>query len=514
MNVQPGTSRRWIVLTVAAGFVIAIGVLGRPVIRRLRQTTAPAHATLRSAQVSGPTVSATTPPRADVPLDLRRRQLIGVRTVAVTRASAPATIRTLGVVRAAETRLTDVNVKVEGWIRELHVDYTGQPVAKGQTLFSLYSPDLLATEREYVLAVQSRDELRRSMVPEAAPRSESLVAAARQKLQLWDLSADQIATLEQTLTPEATVSFRSPVAGFVLEKNAVTGMHVTPGQTLYRLGDLNVVWIEADAYEHDLSAIRIGATGHVTIDAYPGERLTARVAFISPSLQSETRTAKVRFEVENANGRLRPGMYANVDVATPTTSALVVPTDALLDSGREQIVFVARGEGMFEPRTVQVGSRRTDQIEITSGLKEGEEVATSAAFFLDSESQLRAGVSGYDGNGMPSPATVPSGAAQLAITLRSQPDPPKIGENTFEVSLKDASGQPVQDAHVTIQFFMPAMPTMNMPAMRNSLTLPAVGGGVYRGTGEVMMAGRWDATVTAAKNGQRIGALQTTVVAK
>jgi hypothetical protein len=190
----------------------------------------------------------------------------------------------LGVIRAAETRLTDVNVKVEGWIRELYADYTGQPVTKGQPLFSLYSPDLLAWQREFVLAMKGRDQLRGSTQPDAIQRSESLVASSRRRLQLWDLPPEQIARLEQGLEPESTVTFHSPVSGFVLDKSAVAGLHVTPGQTLYRLADLGVVWIEADAYEHDLPVIR---RGHRPRRADVPERRVLRVS--SSSLHPSSR---------------------------------------------------------------------------------------------------------------------------------------------------------------------------------------------------------------------------------
>src|SRR5262245_30433885 len=338
---------------------------------------------------SGPDV------RANVSLDVRRRQLIGVRTTTVTHGAIVSPLRTVGVVRAPETRLTDVNVKVDGWIRELPTDYTGQPVAKGQVLFTLYSPDLLTAEREYALALKARDDLRGSTVPDARERSESLVSAARRRLELLDVSPEQIARVEQTREAAPTETFRSPVDGFVLEKIVVAGMHVTPGQTLYRLANLDVVWIEADTYEHDLPVVRTGAAARVTLDAYPASALTARVIFVNPSLDPATRTAKVRFEVPNPAGRLKPGMYANVEIATPQPTGLIVPVDAVIDSGREQLVFVAEGDGNFTPRQVTIGERGRDMVEIVSGLKEGDRIATSAAFFLDSESQLRA-VGGYE----------------------------------------------------------------------------------------------------------------------
>jgi len=449
--------------------------------------------------------------RASVSLDLRRRQLIGVRTTTVTHGAIVSTLRTVAVVRAAETRLTDVNIKVEGWIRDLPTDYTGQAVARDQVLFTLYSPDLLAAEREYLLALKARDDLRGSPVPDARERSESLVSAARRRLELLDVTPEQIARLEQEREPAPTETFRSPVDGFVLEKIAVVGMHVTPGQTLYRLANLDVVWIEADTYEHDLPVVRTGATARVTLDAYPGSTFTARVIFVNPSLDPATRTAKVRFEVPNPAGRLKPGMYANVEIATPQPTGLIVPVDAVIDSGRQQLVFVDEGDGAFTPRQVKIGERGRDTVEIVSGLKEGDRLATSAAFFLDSESQLRA-VGGYE-----APPASPSSASETSrwtLTLAVQPDPPKTGDNTFTVAVKDAAGQPVSDADVSILLFMPAMPTMNMPAMRNTVKLSPASPGLYRGAGEIMMAGRWEATVTVSQHGHALGTLQTTVVAR
>lgn len=508
------SSTRRLALGALAGGVVLLGVVAFFGHRRFAAWLE----TRTSDRAIAPAGSGTSAPpndtaRVDVPLDARRRQLIGVRTTIVTRRSMVSTIRAVGVVKADETRLTDVNIKIDGWIRELRVDSTGQAVAKDAPLFSLYSPDVLAAEREYVLAVKGGNELRDAVVPEARGRAESLAASARQRLQLWDLPTDEIARLEQTLEPRDTVTFRSPADGVVLEKAAIAGMHVTAGQTLYRLGNLGVVWIEADAYEHDLPAIRVGASARVTLDAYPTTPLTARVVFISPSLQPDTRTAKVRFTVDNPDGRLKPGMYATVELITSSGAALIVPADAVLDSGREQLVFLANADGTFAPRHVQVGARWPEAAEILSGLKEGDQVATSAAFFLDSESQLRAGVAAYADTG-PTNAPQTSSSSPLSISLHAPSDAAKVGENTFEVIVKDQNLRPIADADVTIDLFMPAMPIMNMPAMRGTVkTLPA-GAGVYRGSGEVMMAGRWEVTITVTRGGQRLGAQQTTLVAR
>jgi multidrug efflux pump subunit AcrA (membrane-fusion protein) len=370
----------------------------------------------------------------------------------------------------------------------------------------------LATQQEYLVALKTRDQVHGSMIADARERADQLVASARQRLALWDLPPEEIRALEEKREAPDVVTFRSPVSGFVIEKQALKGLHVMPGQSLYRVADLSVVWVEADLYERELSAIRPGAAATVTLDAYPGERFSGRVIYVYPYLDEKTRTNRVRSDLANPRGRLKPGMYATVELRAGGGSiAFTVPTDAVLDSGREQVVFVAQGEGTFEPRTVKVGRRLGDAIEILEGLKEGERVATGAAFFLDSESQLRASLQGYET--APAP-TGPATRSTTQITFRTLPDPPTTGENQLEAIVRDASGKPIDDADVSVQFFMPAMPTMNMPAMRSDAKLSAAGGGVYRGTGHVMMAGRWTATVTVTRGGQRLGTRQLPLVAR
>ncbi|OOO00953.1 MAG: Cation efflux system protein CusB [Chromatiales bacterium USCg_Taylor] len=444
--------------------------------------------------------------RGEVTIDPRRQQLIGVRTVPVKRGTIERTVRAVGLVRYDETRLADVNLKLEGWIRDLYVDYTGHAVQKGQPLFTLYSPEVLTTQNEYVLALKAREQMQSSQVPDAREFADRLVTFSRQRLALWDLPAEQIDALEQTREPQTAVLFRSPLTGFVIEKPALKGMHVMPGQTLYKIADLSVVWVEADVYEGEIALMRLGAPATITVDAYPGERFTGRAIYVYPTMDEKTRTVRVRFEFANRTGRLKPGMYANAELRGPATVGLTVPVNAVLDSGKQQLVFVSQGEGYFEPRNVKIGLRSGDAVEIVEGLKEGEEVATGATFFLDSESQLRASVQGYEA----APATAPAAGVpreRLDITFRSQPDPPKTGENLFEISVKEAEGVPIADAEVSVLFFMAPMPTMNMPAMRNEVKLPAVGGGVYRGPGEIIMAG-------VSRGGQRLGSKQLTVTAR
>jgi Cu(I)/Ag(I) efflux system membrane fusion protein/cobalt-zinc-cadmium efflux system membrane fusion protein len=470
---------------------------------------AQAHGTAPAPSAPGP---AAMDPRAEVNLDLRRQQLIGVRTSAVERGPAATTLRAVGLVRYDETRLADVNLKLEGWIRDLYVDYTGKLVQQGDPLFTLYSPELLTTQQEYLLALKSRDQLRSSQIADARDYADRLVEAARQRILLWDLPADQIAALDESGEAPAVVTFRSPVTGYVIEKHALQGLHVTPGQTLYRIADLSRVWIEADVYEQDVSLARVGRSAAVTLDAYPGERFDATVTYVYPYVEEKTRTVRVRFELANRAGRLKPGMYANVELQAPLGMSTTIPSNALLDSGARQLVFVAEGDGYFQPREVKAGQRLDDRVQILEGLREGEQVAMGATFFLDSESQLRASVQAFG----PPPAMAGGEAAveRLDIGFTSEPDPPRTGDNLLEVSVKDAAGQPIADAEVSVTFFMAAMPTMNMPAMRNEVRLPPAGGGIYRGSGQVMMGGRWDVTVNVTKNGQRLGSRQFAVVAR
>jgi Cu(I)/Ag(I) efflux system membrane fusion protein len=451
-------------------------------------------------------------PRGSVTIDARRQQLIGVRIVQVTRESLAQTVRAVGVVRYDETRQADVNLKVEGWIRDLYVDTTGQAVEKGQPLFTLYSPDLVTTQQEYLLALKTRDRVQQSTIADARERADELVASARQRLALWDLSPDDLRALDERRQASEAVVFRSPASGFVIEKQALKGLHVMAGQSLYKVADLSGVWVEADVYENEVSGIRLGTVAAVTIDAYPGERFSGRVTYMYPYLDEKTRTNKVRFAFANPRGRLKPGMFANVEVPVGGGTGLTVPINAVLDSGTEQIVFVAQGEGVFEPRKVKVGRHLGDAMHILEGLKEREQVATGAAFFLDSESQLRASLQGYDA--APRVGGVTTSVTGTDITFHTVPDPAKIGDNQFEAIVRDAIGKPIDDADVTVQLFMPAMPTMNMPAMRNEAKLLPTGGGAYRGIGQVMMAGRWDATVIVTRGGQRLGSKQLPVVAR
>jgi len=452
-----------------------------------------------------------TEPRAAVTLDTRRQQLIGVRTVEASRGTVSQTIRATGMVRADETRQVDVNIKVPGWIERLYVDYTGHAVREGEPLFDLYSPELLAAQQEYLLALNSRRAIAGSSLEDALRLADDVVRAARERLRLWDLSDAQIDAVASSGQSTRTITFRAPVSGRVLDKTAMLGMRVMPGQSLFRIVDLSRVWVEADVYEAELGVLAAGTRADVHINAFPAETFTGRLTFVSPTLDEATRTVRARFELANPGGRLRPGMYAVVDVFAPPRDALTIPTDALLDTGRRQIVFVSEGEGYFRPQDVRVGRRLDSHVEILSGLEAGARVAAAALFFLDSESQLRSGLDSYGAL----PADALAGPTnRLSVDLATEPDPPRAGRTTFIATIRDEQGAPLTGADVALVLLMPAMPAMNMPAMRSDGVLIASAPGVYRGTVEVLMTGRWDVTITVTGQGQRLGMYRRTLVAR
>ncbi|MDE2322884.1 MAG: efflux RND transporter periplasmic adaptor subunit [candidate division NC10 bacterium] len=333
-----------------------------------------------------------------------RQQLIGLKTGVVEYRSIERTIRTVGVVEFDERRLADINIKIEGWIESLLVNFTGEPVKKGQPLLTIYSPDLVSTQEEYLQALRARQTLGKSRFPDIASGGDTLLNASRRRLQYWDISDEEIADLERTGTPRKSMTIYSPINGVVIEKMAVRGKKVMPGENLYKVADLSTVWVQGEIYEYEVPVVKLGQAASVTLAAYPGELFRGKVSYIYPVLQEKTRTVKVRFEFPNTKDwKLKPQMYANVELKIPFGKRLVVPDEAILDSGTQQLVFIDKGQGTFAPREVKVGARADGYTEILTGLSAGERVVTSANFLIDSESQLKTavgGVGGMSGMGM------------------------------------------------------------------------------------------------------------------
>lgn len=336
-------------------------------------------------------------PRGIVTIPPERLQTIGVKYEQVRRRPLEKIIRTVGRVAVDERKLAKVTIKFHGWIEQLFVSATGDHVKKGQQLFTIYSPDLVATQEEYLLALQGRMQLGDSDLPEVARGSKDLLEATRHRLHLWDIGEEHIRALERTKQVSKTLPLHSPISGTVISKNILQGAHVEPGEELYTIADLSRVWVLADIYEYELSFVKVGQQAAVTFSYDPGKVLTGRLNFVYPTLDPKTRTAKVRFELDNADEQLKPDMYANVELRANLGTRLAIPQEAIIESGQKQVVFLHLGGGKLEPRLITTGVKTGEWSEVLAGLKAGEHIVTSANFLIDSESRLKSVVESMGG---------------------------------------------------------------------------------------------------------------------
>ena len=344
-----------------------------------------------------------------VSLSTEKIQKLGVRTEAAQARSLQRQVRAAGRIEPDERRLFAIAPKFEGYVERLHVNVTGQAVTKGQPLFEVYSPDLVSAQREYAIAAQGQESLKGA--GDAARMSMSQLAqSALARVRNWDISEAQIKALAQSGETRRTVSFLSPVSGVVMEKKAVQGMRFMPGDALYQVADLSSVWVIADVFEQDISLVKSGQKARVLINAYPDKAFSGQVTYVYPTLKAETRTVQVRVELANPGLLLKPGMFAQVELATPArTAQITVPVSAVIDSGTRQVVLVQQGAGRFEPREVKLGERNDDHVQVLQGVKEGELVVVAANFLIDAESNLKAAIGGF-GAAPAAPASVPAAA--------------------------------------------------------------------------------------------------------
>jgi RND family efflux transporter MFP subunit len=322
-------------------------------------------------------------------------QSIGVRTEKVIKKPLTRTIRTVGRIDYDERKVTHIHTKIQGWVEKLYVDFTGKEVNEGDMLLEVYSPELVSAQEEYLLALEYAKSLEGSKVEGVAKGAESLLSSAKKRLQLFDVAEHQIKELEETKKPKKTLHIHSPVHGIVVQKNLLQGMYVTPEMHLYVITDISKIWVYADIYEYEVPWIRIGQTTEMTLTSIPGKVFKGVVTYIYPYLQAETRTVKVRMEFDNPNWELKPDMYANVKLESKVAeTALIVPAEAVIRSGVRDIIIVSKSGGVFEPRDVRVGVDTGDgHLQILEGVREGEDVVTSAQFLIDSESKLKEAVS-------------------------------------------------------------------------------------------------------------------------
>ena len=358
-------------------------------------------------------------PEGTVEISTAKQQLIGVTLGEASYGPVRQTMRTVGKLTYDETKIARVHPKIEGWIERVFVDFTGKQVRKGEPLISVYSPELLSSQQELLIARRARDELGGNSSHEIASNALSLYRATKERLRLWDISEEDIRQVEESGKPIKALTLFSPLDGFVLTRNAFERQRVTPETELYTIADLSIVWVLAEVYEYEIPLIKVGQSANVTLSYLPGWRFRGKVAYIYPQLDPTTRTLKVRLEVPNPRHELKPDMFANVEFHIDYGRQISVPEEAVLDSGQEQTVFVAHEGGYFEPRKVQLGPKVERRYVVLNGLKPGEKIVTSGNFLVDSESRLKSAMGAMgEHSGMAMPQAKPK-------EERQQP-PPKI----------------------------------------------------------------------------------------
>jgi RND family efflux transporter MFP subunit len=455
------------------------------------------------------------PPLSPVQLTPEQMRSIGVTTGTAEWKEISDDLRATGNVVVNDRLVSNVQVRFSGYIRKVYVDATYQMVKKGDPLFTIYSPELVTTEREYLLASDNQRALSRSTIRDVAAGARSLSTAAERRLEQWEIPEDQIATLKRTGKVISDLTIQSPASGYVTERNAFPNMFAEPATRLYTITDLSRVWVNAQVFQSDVGRLKLGDKAAITVDAYPQRTFSGHVEQVLPQVDTTTRTVPVRLLVENAGLLLKPGMFVNVELKSSLGRRLVIPAKSVFQTGLKQVVFLSKGSGRIEPKEVVLGPQSGDDVVVMSGLEAHQEIVTSANFLIDSESQLQA-ASGVNMQSTQGPAAnagnAPGKSVQVEFTC--YPDPPHMGSNKLRVKLTGNNAAAVSEAEVAVTFFMPAMPSMGMAAMSTSANLAEKSGGVYDGTAVLSMGGTWQVTVTAKQHGQLIATKKFGVNAK
>jgi Cu(I)/Ag(I) efflux system membrane fusion protein/cobalt-zinc-cadmium efflux system membrane fusion protein len=527
-STELNTYRRWFWIAVSTTIVLA--VVASVLWWRLSHTGIASQSNdsststtmpMTNASDSGTAASGETPagnmqdtPLAPIQLTPQRMQSIGIVLGKVESKAVNSDLRFYGNVEVDERRLAYVQTRFAGWIRKVYADATGNFISKGQPLFTIYSPDLVSTEQEYLVAKQNSETLHESTVNGVASGASSLLSAAKERLLQWEVSPTEIEKLEKGGKPITDLTIFSPVSGYVIDKKALPNMYVQPETMLYTVADLSDVWVLAQVFQSDAGKIKPGDSAEITVDSYPGRVFTGRADYILPQMDMNTRTLPVRLVFPNPGLKLRPGMYVNVRVKLPMGNQLVVPASAAFHSGTKNLIFAYQGEGRIEPREVELGPQVGDEIVVAKGLKADEQIVTSANFLIDSEAQLQAAAGAFvpppPGAGHAASMNAPA-QQQATVELTTEPTPPHKGSNTVRVKLASQDGKPIAGANVTVTFYMAAMPAMGMAAMKTVINASDKGDGMYEGKGELGSGGTWEVTIRAQQNGQVIANKQMTV---
>jgi RND family efflux transporter MFP subunit len=496
--------RKLFIFAVALNVALAIGAYwiwksSRP---SPNSTSAAEHPPMEGFTINTPP-EGSAPPLTPVELSPERMQSIGVRTGKVEYRTIYSDIRATGTVDVDERRVAYVQTRYPGWVKDVLVNATYQLVKKGQPLFTIYSPELVASEQEYLLARTNAQRVGQSSVEGVSSGADTLLRAARERLLQWNISDSDISKLEASGKSLTDFTFNSPVSGYVIERMVLPNAYVQPEMRLYTIADLASVWVNVQVFQEDAGKLKPGDPAEVTVDAYPTRTFHARVEQVLPQIDPATRTLRVRLAMPNPNLLLKPGMFVNVRLRTPLGRQLLVPASAVLQGGNRQVVFIARGQGSFDPREVQLGTRTDDGFVVLKGLQAGDTVATSANFLIDSESQLQAAAGAYTPP-QPGAGTEMSTVQQVSAELTTNPSPPHKGKNGIQVKLTSSDGKPLLAAKVTVRFHMPGMPAMGMAEMNAVAQLNDQGNGTYTGELELGSGGTWQVTISAEQGGKLV----------
>jgi multidrug efflux pump subunit AcrA (membrane-fusion protein) len=454
---------------------------------------------------------------APIHITPERRQLIGLKFATVMRKEVSDRLEATGNIETDERLQGYVQTRFAGWIEQVFANSTYQYVRRGQPLFTIYSPDLVSTENEYLLAIDARKRVGNSPVSGVTTGASSLVDSAAERLKLWGVSPREIARLQRERSVRRAIEIDSPMSGYIVERNALPNMYVQPDTRLFKITDLSKVWIYAAVFQDEIGKVRPGDPATVTVDAYPGRSFDGRVDFIQPQIDPATRTARVRCEFSNSKGQLLPGMFAHVALDLPMGEQIVIPDTAVLRTGTHSVAFIDRGDGYLAPAGIELGPHVGDEFIVLKGLSPGHQIVSSANFLIDSESQLRAAAGAF----APAPPSVDANAGgqsvtaipQTSIEFTSDPNPLARGHNKMIVTLRDSKGAAISGTQVTVSFYMAAMPAMGMAAMRVQGSAEDQGNGTYAANIELPSGGTWSLTITASKGGHPIATKQVDVSA-
>lgn len=498
-------------LTACVALTAGVGYL---LLRRNHPTTAaengdpvvargPAESSASSSHGLVPPI--TEPQIGPIQISPQRLQQIGVATAVAQTKTINDKLSIPGNVDIDEQSLSYVQTRFAGWIQSVFANATYQYVKKGQKLFTIYSPDLVSTQQEYLLAKQNQKTLATNSHGMAAQEGGWLLDAAEERLRQFGVPPPEITALEQSGKVEREIAIESPASGFIIERNALPNAYVQPDSKLYTIADLSTVWVYANVFQDAVGRLRPGDPAVVTVDAYPGREFNGRVEQILPQVDPATRTVRVRLIFHNPGVVLKPGMYVNVEINIPLGKQLVIPASAVLQAGSRAIAFIDHGEGNLEPRELQTGLQIDDSVVVLKGLRPGDHVVSSANFLVDSEAQLQAALGSFN---PPQQDANSAGSAlkieQIKIEMTTEPSTPQKGKDTVRIKLTGADGKPVDGVQVSAIFFMPAMPAMGMAAMHAAAVLSAKGQGIYEGPVELESGGTWQLTITVQRSGTTV----------